>query len=117
MEITTIALMAKRLRLSNLRECYKDLIAEAMGFNASYEAFLSLILERECEARRWKALVADALKLCLDLIFTQDSSPSCSSLPFCEPVKIYMPLFTSFTFLRCDSLTSLSIFWKKEVAF
>ena len=56
MEGTTIEQMAKRLRLPNLRECYKGLIAEAMGFNASYEAFLSLILERECEAREEKAI-------------------------------------------------------------
>ncbi len=52
----TICSMAKRLRLQNTRERYGDIIKEAMRRNASYEGFLSLVLERECEAREAKAI-------------------------------------------------------------
>lgn len=52
----TIEAMAKRLRLQNVRERYRTVIKEAMRSNLSYEGFLSLILERECEAREAKAI-------------------------------------------------------------
>jgi DNA replication protein DnaC len=47
-----IEIMAKRLRLGNLRRHYKQLINEALDKQTSYEDFVAMVLQRECDDRR-----------------------------------------------------------------